>query len=190
MGRSGWPRSGRCRYASAERCPYTHSGRLVAKHSATGYVRCVCLLRSSRWAISGNRDGADPVQKLAVGLHLISGGPMPSKLSAKRSKAFSKQSTRCFYCGYQMWLVDPEAFAKRLGITVRQTIHLRCTAEHLDARCDGGSDTATNIAAACWICNSRRHRRKIPLNPKAFRELVSRRIECGRWHHKSLRCAA
>lgn len=154
------------------------------------FTFAVPVLRSSRWAICGYRNGADLVQLLAVGLHLIRGGPMPSKLSSKRSKAFSNQSTRCFYCGYQMWLVDPEAFAKRLEIAIRQTTHLRCTVEHLDARCDGGSDAATNIAAACWICNSRRHRRKIPLNRKAFRELVSRRIECGRWHHKSLRCAA
>lgn len=111
---------------------------------------------------------------------------MPSKLSANRSKAFSTQSSRCCYCGYQMWLASPEEFARRMGISVRQALQLRCTAEHLRARCEGGSDAASNIAAACLTCNSRRHQRKVPPGPEAYKTLVSHRVKAGGWHSKSL----
>jgi hypothetical protein len=52
----------------------------------------------------------------------------------------------------------------------------RCTAEHLRARCDGGRDTSDNVVAACWICNSRRHRRKVPLPPEEYRAFVRKRL--------------
>ncbi|MGV8865124.1 MAG: HNH endonuclease [Pseudomonas sp.] len=114
---------------------------------------------------------------------------MAGNISAKRSQAFSIQSSRCCYCGYQMWLVGPEAFAKRLGISVRQALQLRCTAEHLLARCDGGPDTASNIAAACLTCNRRRHSRKVPPAPEAYKTLIARRLDAGGWHSVSLRSA-
>lgn len=114
---------------------------------------------------------------------------MPSKLSAKRSKAFSTQSSRCCYCGYQMWLADPDVFAERLGISTRQALQLRCTAEHLHARCDGGRDADCNIAAACLTCNRRRHQRKAPPAPEAYKAFVLRRLESGRWHAPSMRPA-
>ncbi|MFD0320236.1 hypothetical protein [Lysobacter gummosus] len=40
----------------------------------------------------------------------------------------------------------------------------QCIAEHLLARRDGGRNTRGNIAAACWLYNQRRHRRKHPLS--------------------------
>lgn len=107
---------------------------------------------------------------------------MARNLSTIRSKAFMAQSERCYYCGYQMWQSSPGSFAKRLGLSIRQALQLRCTAEHLHAKCDGGSDTKANIAAACWLCNSRRHRRKSPPSPEAYKAFISKRLEAGGWH--------
>ncbi|WP_408002845.1 HNH endonuclease [Pseudorhodobacter wandonensis] len=58
---------------------------------------------------------------------------------------------------------------------------LRCTAEHLHPRSEGGGNTAGNIVAACFYCNTRRHRRKCPLSPEAHREHVRQRMASGRW---------
>ncbi|WP_282097584.1 HNH endonuclease [Luteibacter sp. SG786] len=63
---------------------------------------------------------------------------------------------------------------------------LRCTAEHLTARQDGGRNMASNIAAACWICNARRHRRKFPPPPAAYRAFVQQRLDKGKWHPPAL----
>jgi len=41
----------------------------------------------------------------------------------------------------------------------------RRTAEHLEARCEGGADSTDNIVAACRFCNGRRHRAKVARNP-------------------------
>ncbi|MBO9741423.1 HNH endonuclease [Xanthomonas axonopodis pv. begoniae] len=49
------------------------------------------------------------------------------------------------------------------------------------AQQDGGKDTRENIAAACWTCNQRRHRRKKLLTPEAFKALVRRRVAAGKW---------
>ncbi|WP_416347129.1 HNH endonuclease signature motif containing protein [Devosia sp.] len=57
----------------------------------------------------------------------------------------------------------------------------RCTAEHLRARCDGGKDVLENVVAACWLCNNRRHRRKVPPAPEDYKRLVRNRISRGRW---------
>jgi 5-methylcytosine-specific restriction endonuclease McrA len=52
----------------------------------------------------------------------------------------------------------------------------------LVARQDGGKDTAENIVAACWFCNSRRHRRTSAMAPEAFKKLVSKRKKLHKWH--------
>lgn len=57
----------------------------------------------------------------------------------------------------------------------------RCTAEHLHARCKGGKDVLQNIVAACWLCNSRRHRLKAPLAPEDYKKYVPTQLENGRW---------
>lgn len=49
------------------------------------------------------------------------------------------------------------------------------TAEHLQARCDGGKDTRENIVAAHRLCNSRRHQ-LFPVEPPeamAYANLVT-----------------
>jgi DNA-directed RNA polymerase subunit RPC12/RpoP len=71
-----------------------------------------------------------------------------------------------------MWLTGP-AGAQRL----------RCTAEHLLPRSDGGSDLPENIVAACAHCNHTRHKRKRPPDPKTYRADVMRRVARGGWHY-------
>ena len=104
------------------------------------------------------------------------------KLSAIRTLAFSRQQGRCYYCGCLMWQSNPDQFAQSHSITLRQARAFQCTAEHLIARCDGGSDHPSNIAAACIFCNSRRHLAARPLGPEDYRSRVQRRMEKGGWH--------
>lgn len=99
-----------------------------------------------------------------------------------RSAAFDRQSGRCYYCGIQMWSDTPEAFARIYGLSLRQTRHFQCTAEHLVAKQDGGRDTRFNIAAACLLCNQRRHKLKNAPKPKEYKALVQKRLSKGSWH--------
>ncbi|NNC52061.1 MAG: hypothetical protein HKO08_03355 [Erythrobacter sp.] len=48
----------------------------------------------------------------------------------------------------------------------------RATAEHLLARSEGGADCPGNVVAACWYCNSHRHRARSPLSPEKYAEKV------------------
>lgn len=47
-----------------------------------------------------------------------------------------------------------------------------CTAGYLVAHQDGGKDVAGNIAAACWLFNTRRHTRKSVPAPDVHRAFV------------------
>ena len=105
---------------------------------------------------------------------------MLKTLTRSRFAAFSRQSGRCFYCDLPMWLDDSDGFRSRYRITPAQARQRRCTAEHLQARQDGGSNGAANIVAACWHCNTGRHRRKKALNPDQYRQRVQARLEQGR----------
>ncbi len=105
-------------------------------------------------------------------------GPM---LRKARRKALRAQGGRCFYCNQPIWDDRPDAFCKAFGLSERKARSFRCTAEHLVARCDGGPDTQGNIAAACWFCNHRRHRAKVPLDPLAYAALVRKQLPEGRW---------
>lgn len=108
---------------------------------------------------------------------------MPKKsVYRARHAAFRRQAERCCYCSVLMWIDDAVSFAVRHGLTRGIVRGLQCTAEHLRAKQDGGRDTADNIAAACWLCNHRRHARKAPLSPKAYRRLVRRRVSQQCWH--------
>ena len=108
------------------------------------------------------------------------------RLARLRYSAYRAQSGRCFYCGLPMWVRDPESFAAAHRITLPQARLLQCTAEHLEARQDGGKDTKRNIAAACYYCNQRRHDRKVAPAPDDYRLFVQQRLSEGRWHSKSL----
>lgn len=102
-------------------------------------------------------------------------------LTRLRAKAFHHQHGRCCYCGLPMWQTSPDEL-KNIGLRPRTAAPLRCTAEHLVAQRDGGKDLAGNIAAACWLCNSRRHKRKSPPAPDVYRAFVQKRLAKGKWH--------
>ncbi len=93
----------------------------------------------------------------------------------------AQQHGRCFYCGRAMWEKDPEAFGWVFGVAPAAIPQLRCTAEHLKPRCEGGRNTVRNIVAACLYCNRTRHRAKAPLSPEAYRARVRDRIAAGKW---------
>lgn len=109
---------------------------------------------------------------------------MPA-LSKLRTLAFHAQQGRCCYCRCRMWLTAPDEL-KPFGIRPSTAQPLRCTAEHLQARQNGGRDTAPNIGAACWLCNQRRHRRKSPPEPDAYRAHVLKRLAKGKWHARDV----
>lgn len=102
-----------------------------------------------------------------------------------RQLAFQRQNERCYYCCMPMWLSNIESFCDQFGFTRAQARGLRCTAEHLAARCDGGNDAPSNIVAACLLCNSRRHKRHNPLDPETYRRFVRKRVTAGRWRSSS-----
>jgi hypothetical protein len=100
---------------------------------------------------------------------------------SSRSTAFQLQRGRCCYCRAPMWRLDPSELQPTLRLPSRAYRLLKCTAEHLEPRKDGGTNAARNVAAACWWCNTLRHRRKKELSPDAYRTHVSRRVARGRW---------
>lgn len=110
------------------------------------------------------------------------------KLQRLRTHAYHAQQGRCCYCGVPMWIQSPEELCA-LGLRLRTAKPLRCTAEHLVAKRDGGRDVAENIAAACWLCNTRRHQRKSAPAPEAYRAFVKRRVAQGKWHASPVRAA-
>lgn len=102
-------------------------------------------------------------------------------LKTIRQSKMLAQRGRCYYCGLPMW--DPALGVEppTLCTTRSLQIYLRCTAEHLRPRSEGGANTVQNIVAACWFCNSRRHHRKQPLSPDAHRAHVRRQMAAGKW---------
>lgn len=107
---------------------------------------------------------------------------MRSSISRFRSQAFQRQGGRCYYCRLPMWEGDPAPLMQSLGVSDRQAKALRCTAEHLVPRCEGGRDCASNIVAACFHCNSRRHWRRVARSAAAHLRLVRARMARQRWH--------
>jgi hypothetical protein len=104
------------------------------------------------------------------------------ELHRSRFLAFQSQCGRCYYCRYEMWLTYPEELTSVFGYSRRQALRLKCTAEHLVPRSEGGSDRVSNIVAACLHCNMTRHKRAKPLAPDSYLEIVQSRLERGRWH--------
>ena len=104
------------------------------------------------------------------------------KLVSLRKSAFISQSGLCYYCSFPMWEDDVKLFAQSHKVTVGQAQRYKCTAEHLEAKSEGGLDVEQNIVAACLFCNLKRHHRKIAPAPDAYRRLVQKRLSMGRWH--------
>jgi hypothetical protein len=110
-----------------------------------------------------------------VGFHLSGGIPSriphmcTHKLQRSRQIAFDQQEGKCYYCGFPMWMRGAHGPSQLL-----------CTAEHLTPRSEGGSDTPTNIVAACIQCNRTRHKLKQPPPPDRYKAYVQRRVKKGR----------
>lgn len=99
-----------------------------------------------------------------------------------RKKKMIAQGGRCFYCDLPMWDDTPSTVSREnCRGSVIPLKALRCTAEHLNPRSEGGVDTTGNIVAACFYCNNQRHRRKRPLSPDAHRQRVQQRMAAGKW---------
>lgn len=107
---------------------------------------------------------------------------MPSSIARIRARAFQLQSGRCFYCTCPMWERSSETFIQTYGLSRGKAMSLRCTAEHLEPRAEGGANSAGNIVAACEICNRRRHQRKIARTPAEHLKHVRRAMRRGKWH--------
>lgn len=83
----------------------------------------------------------------------------------------------------------PEEFIERYGISSGLAKRLRCTVEHVEARCDGGKDVAHNIAAACLFCNATRHKAKHPVAAAKHALKVRSRLAEGRWNPLNIKVA-
>ena len=107
---------------------------------------------------------------------------MSKVISKNRLLAFNKQESRCYYCDVPMWLEKKREFAVNHEISERQAKRLQCTAEHLLARQDGGTNARKNIVAACSFCNMTRHRALKALPSIEFQKKVMRRMRRQKWH--------
>lgn len=103
-----------------------------------------------------------------------------------RRAAYLQQSGRCYYCQSPMWLDHRKLFARARGITHAQSRVLRCTAEHVVARCDGGTNSGANIVAACLCCNQRRHACQQPMDSPTYLAFVRQHLSRGEWHSLKL----
>lgn len=98
-----------------------------------------------------------------------------------RHIAFQNQSNLCFYCNAPMWEKEATSFLSQFRLTKRQIPLFRCTAEHLIARCDGGTNIRENIVAACWYCNQTRHRFPNAPDPSTYKKIVTKSSRAGKW---------
>jgi len=108
---------------------------------------------------------------------------MTESLLRSRTDAFRRQAGRCYYCTVLMWSNDLASFARAHALSHRAARWLQSTAEHLQAKRDGGAASREDIVAACRFCNLMRHRgRKIAPTPEVFQQRVRRRLSRGGWH--------
>lgn len=106
---------------------------------------------------------------------------MPNAIVRVRLLAAKRQNCQCYYCNLPMWNDSPEELISKYGLSKAQAKQLQCTAEHLHPKSLGGTNSESNIVAACWYCNHKRHARLKPTAPSAYRRFVQQRISKGRW---------
>ncbi|MUV14365.1 HNH endonuclease [Noviluteimonas gilva] len=107
---------------------------------------------------------------------------MSKSIQNNRLRAFNAQKGRCHYCACPIWLDDERAFALAWPqLTRKQRSQCRATAEHMQAKQDGGTNRRDNIVAACCYCNRSRHRRRRPLDDIHYRAFVRSRVARGKW---------
>lgn len=134
-----------------------------------------------RLAISGSLKCSSRARRVPI---LLAKDPSVNKtISKNRQRAYEAQARRCYYCKCLMWLGSGDKqFRQHHSLTRKQAQALRCTAEHLHARCDGGGNAMGNIVAACLRCNGGRHQQKKVLEPNSFVAFVEHQIARGEWH--------
>ncbi len=115
--------------------------------------------------------------------------PSKNKLKNLRKQAAQRQGGRCFYCGLPMWDANPQEFIVHYGLSPGLAKRFQCTAEHVEARCDGGKDVAANIVAACLFCNATRHKAKHPVDAARHASVVRSRLAQGGWHPPQVKVA-
>lgn len=108
------------------------------------------------------------------------------RLSHHLNHLFHLQNGQCHYCRQPMWREAIDDFATQHGISTNQARQLQATAEHLQARCDGGSSERQNLVAACRFCNQHRHNAKPPLPPERYLVRVRKQLASGKWHRLRL----
>lgn len=94
-----------------------------------------------------------------------------------RNFAAQSQNWLCFYCGLPMG-GNGSPYAKAVPSEKKR---LLVTAEHLQARQDGGEESQYNIVAAHAVCNQYRHRTKRPKSPSEFAARVKSRLAKKKW---------
>ena len=100
-----------------------------------------------------------------------------------RLSAFLKQNGCCFYCGFPMWeRGQASLFAQSYPLPSKLIDLCQSTAEHLQARQDGGRDSRNNIAAACKHCNASRHRGRADQAPSPSKYKSQIRAQVKHWH--------
>lgn len=99
-----------------------------------------------------------------------------------RNQAFESQNGRCFYCNQPMWSQSSKEFCNKFGISEKSAQLLKCTAEHLIARQDGGSNQKHNIVAACLFCNRTRHKSPNALSSEKYKAKVQSKMNRDKWH--------
>ena len=105
-----------------------------------------------------------------------------TSLKKLRYSAFLKQAGKCFYCRQPMWEEDQGEFAKRHGLTLKQSRLFQSTGEHLIPHAQGGQATPENLVAACFNCNHNRHKHGRNLAVNAYLNRVKSRMCAGKWH--------
>lgn len=111
-----------------------------------------------------------------------------TKLSKLCRRAFERQGGLCVYCGLPMIPREKiEDFSVKHSLTPKRVLDVTATAEHLHARCDGGRDTESNIAAAHLVCNQRRHRMRPAPEPVRYAVMVRAQLAQGGWMRKTER---
>lgn len=110
-------------------------------------------------------------------------------LQKLRQRAFHQQGGYCHYCRFRMWCNAPTELTEN-PVPLKAWSDLKCTAEHLQARCEGGRETPENIVAACARCNRNRHKLPAKPEPETFFEWVSRQVSKEGYHAKVVHRAA
>jgi hypothetical protein len=116
---------------------------------------------------------------------------MKPAIARARKGAFLSQRKRCFYCELPIWNTEKQRrqLIVRYGVSEDAAKSLQCTAEHIQARQDDGSNEQANIVAACLRCNRARHEGGVSATPLQHRQRVADAMADGAWHLSEIHTA-